>query len=226
MENIKQKVLNEMRSPELFIKEIVGYVEKNVDDAFNIACRKNLSLNEWQPDSSFAYQLNQKTVLLTVRMFDLWETAIVDVLNEHLYKKFKVKVKPSHDSIGDLEIIFPDNTKEKWEVKTTQGKDSFTGATHSASKCNNYILISYNINKDIKLKENSENKGFVTEIAVFVWEDMKTAKWEGKPSENSSWTTLKFPSDIIKTKPEIVVVGTLEPKAKWCSIVRQKLTNQ
>ena len=61
MENIKQKVLNEMRSPKLFIKEIVGYVEKNVDDAFNIACRKNLSLNEWQPDSSFADQLNQKT---------------------------------------------------------------------------------------------------------------------------------------------------------------------
>ena len=225
MEDIKQKVLNEMRKPELFIKKVVDYVEKNVDDAFGIACRKNLSLNEWQPDSSFGDQLNQKTVLLTVRMFDLWETAIVDVLNEHLHKKFKVNVKPSHDSIGDLEIIFPDGKKEKWEVKTTQGKDSFTGATHSASKCDNYILISYNINKEMKLKENSDNKGFVTEIAVFVWDNMKMAKWQGKPSENSSWTTLKFPSEIINVKPEIVVVGTLEPKAKWCKIVRQKLVN-
>ncbi len=225
MEDIKQKVLNEMRKPELFINKVVDYVEKNVDDAFGIACRKNLSLNEWQPDSSFGDQLNQKTVLLTVRMFDLWETAIVDVLNEHLYKKFKVNVKPSHDSIGDLEIIFPDGKKEKWEVKTTQGKDSFTGATHSASKCDNYILISYNINKEMKLKKNSDNKGFVTEIAVFVWDNMKMAKWQGKPSENSSWTTLKFPSKIINVKPEIVVVGTLEPKVKWCKIVRQKLVN-
>ena len=49
------------------------------------------------------------------------------------------------------------------------------------------------------------------------------AKWQGKPSENSSWTTLKIPSEIINVKPEIVVVGTLEPKAKWCKIVRQKL---
>ena len=169
-----------MRNPKLFIKEIVNYVGKNVDDAFNIACRKNLSLNEWQPDSSFRNQLNQKTVLLTVRMFDLWETAIVDILNEHLYKKFKVKVKPSHDSVGDLEIIFPDGTNEKWEVKTTQGKDSFTGATHSASKCDNYILVSYSINKDMKLKEFSDNKGFVTEIAVFVWDNMQMAKWQGK----------------------------------------------
>ncbi len=219
---LKQKILNEMRNPKLYAEKILKYVEENVDDAFNIACRKNLSIDEWQPNESFGNQLNQKTVLLTVRMFDLWETAIVDVLKEEL-KKFKVDVRPSHDSVGDFEIIFPSTEKMKWEIKTTQGKDSFTGATHSASKCNNYIFISYAIDKKLKLKEREKNKGFITELAVFVWDDMKLAEWMGKPSESSSWTTLKIPSKVKQDRPEIIVIGKLESKQKWCRIIRKKL---
>jgi len=222
-EQLKQKVLQEMRKPEIYTKDILKYIQDNIDDAFNYACRKNISLNEWQPDSDYKGQLQQKTVFLTVRMFTLWETALVEVLNEKL-KKLRVKAKPAHDSIGDLEIYFPNREVMKWEIKTTQGKDSFTGATHSASKCNNYILISYNIDKDLKLSEKEgENKGIITEIAVFVWEDMKLAKWQGKPSENSSWTTLKLPSEILNIKPEIIVLGSLEPKKKWCKIIRKNL---
>lgn len=222
-EKLKQQVLKEMRNPDIYLKDILKYIQDNIDDAFNYACRKNISLNEWQPDSNYNGQLQQKTVFLTVRMFTLWETALAEVLNEKLHK-FGVKVKPAHDSIGDLEIIFPDGAIMKWEVKTTQGKDAFTGATHSASKCSNYILISYNINKDLKLSEKEgKNQGIITELAVFVWEDMKLAKWIGEPSENSSWTTLKLPSEILKLKPEIIVLGSLEPKQKWCRIIRKNL---
>ena len=48
-------------------------------------------------------------------MFDLWETALVDVLNEQL-SKLGVKVISSHDSRGDLTIIFPNKEEMKKEM--------------------------------------------------------------------------------------------------------------
>lgn len=224
VQELKTQILKELRNPKIYLKDVLKYLEDNIEDAFNIACRKKLSINEWKPDATFGDQINQKTVLLTVRMFDLWETALVDVLTKHLSDKFKgVSVEHARDAVGDLIIKFPEGSKVNWEIKTTQGKDSFTGATHSASKCNNYILISYAMDKDMKLKKGS-NPGFITEIAVFVWDNM-SAVWVGEPSENSSWTTLRFSSDVINMRPEIVVVGSLERKFKWCKIIRKKLVN-
>ena len=168
-ENLKKSVLKEMRKPEVNSEKIIKYVEENLEDAFNYACRKNLSVNEWQPDSRYGKQLNQKTVFITVRIFNLWETAVVDVLCEHLKKKFRgIQVERVNDPIGDLKIILPNNEEIRWEIKSSQAKDSFTGATHSASKCNDYIFINYAIDKNLKLKENIRNKGFITELAVFV----------------------------------------------------------
>lgn len=228
MSDIKQEVLKEIRNPQVYLKKILKYVEENVEDAFNIACRKKLSINKWKPNETFGNQINQKTVLLTVRMFDLWETALVDVLKEHLNNKFKgVTVEHAHDSKGDLVVKFPDNSEKIWEIKTTQGKNSFTGATHSASKYQDYILISYAIDRDkvLRLKEEGGNKDFITELAVFVWDNME-AKWLGKPSDNSSWTTLKIPIEIKSKRPEIVVVGSLIPKQKWCEIKRKKMNQK
>jgi hypothetical protein len=216
--DIKKQVLKEMRNPKLYLNKIIKYVEDNVEDAFNICCRKGLSINEWKPNSSFGKQVNQKTVLLTVRMFDLWETALVDVFNEHL-SKLGVKVVPSHDSRGDLTIIFPNKEEMIWEVKTTQSKNSWTGATHSASKYKDYILIGYDLDKDMKL-HSGNNKGFIKDLVVIVWDEMNI-EWLGKPSENSSWTTLPLPIRVIKERPEIVVIGNLEPSAKWCKIIRE-----
>ncbi|MBS3085951.1 hypothetical protein J4225_04695 [Candidatus Pacearchaeota archaeon] len=216
---LKQKVLVEMRKPEVYTREVINYVERRLPYVFGVACEKNWSINEWQPDLTFGDQKGQKTVLITVRMFDLWESAVIDILNQHL-KKLNVIVEPSHDAIGDLNIIFPDKTKMKWEIKTSQADDSFTGATHSASKCNNYILINYAINRNLKLNFK-ENKKFITELAVFVWDDME-AIWSGKPTEHSSFTTLKIPIDIAKKRKGITVIGKLEYKKKWCRIIRKK----
>ena len=214
----KEEVLKEMRNPELYLKKVLKYLEENIEDAFNICCRKGLSINQWKPDSSFGSKINQKTVLLTVRMFDLWETALVDVLNEHL-SKFGVKVIPSHDSRGDLTVIFPNGEEIIWEVKTTQGKNSWTGATHSASKYKDYILVGYELDKDMKLHPGV-NRGFIKELTVIVWDQMNI-EWLGKPSENSSWTTLPIPVRVVKERPEIVVIGSLVPKEKWCEIRRK-----
>ncbi len=218
----KGEILRKIRNPEVYIKGVVSYVEKRIPFVFGVACEKNWSINEWQPDLTFGDQVGQKTVLTTVRMFDLWETAIIDVLNEYL-KRFGVIVEPSHDAIGDMIITFPDKSKMKWEIKTSQANDTFTGATHSASKCDNYILINYSINKNLKLNFK-ENKKFITGLAVFVWDNMET-KWRGKPTEHSSFTTLKIPNEIARNRPEITVIGGLIPKTKWCEIERRNLTN-
>ena len=220
--DIKQRVLKVMRSPEIYTDEVVSYVEKRLPYVFGVACEKNLSINEWQLDETFGEQVGQKTVLITVRMFDLWETAVIDVLAPHL-KKINVVIEPSHDSIGDLIVKFPDGDSMRWEIKTSQAGNSFTGATHSASKCENYILINYSIDRDKKLTFES-NKNFIKTIAVFVWDNME-AKWRGEPSENSSFTVLRIPSEIVNTRPEIIVVGKLKANKKWCSIIREEEGN-
>ena len=218
---LKSEILKELRNPNVYLNDILRYVEENIEDAFNICCRKNLSINEKYPDSRYQGQKGQKTVFLTVRMFDLWESAIVDVFNEILINKFKeVKVEPVNDPIGDMRIILSDNEEMRWEIKSGQAPDYFTGATHSASKCNNYILINYEMDKNMKL--NQVNKNFITKIAVFVWDNMEE-KWLGKPSKNNSFTKLNFPIQIQKNRPEIVVVGKLIPKKKLCYIERKNL---
>ncbi|HQJ56945.1 MAG TPA: hypothetical protein PLH46_04815 [Caldisericia bacterium] len=221
-ESIKQIVLKEMRNPEIYINEVLPYVESRIPYIFGVVCEKNWSINQWQPDETFGDQIGQKTVLISVRMFDLWETAVIDTLAKHL-ERFGVKVESSHDAVGDLIIFFPNGDKMIWEIKTSQGENSFTGATHSSSKCNNYILINYSIDRDMKLSLK-KNKNFIKDIAVFVWDDME-AKWSGEPSKNNSFTTLKIPSEILEKRPEIIVVGKLESKKKWCTFIREPSAN-
>jgi len=219
---LRGAILKELRNPKLYTNAIINYIEENLDDAFNICCRKNLSINEKYPDTKYKGQLGQKTVFLTVRMFDLWENAIIDTISEHLKKKFpKIKIIPINDPVGDMGIVFPNGEVMRWEIKSSQALNSFTGATHSASKCNNYILINYSINRNLKLSKD-KNKGFITELAVFVWDDME-AKWLGEHSEHSSFTQLKIPCEIKLNRPDIIVIGNLDPKRIWCDIVRKKL---
>lgn len=224
-EEVRKDLLLAIRNPDIYLKDILEYVEKNVEDAFNICCRKNLSVNEKYPDEKYKGQLGQKTVFLTVRMFDLWETALVEIISKHLKEKFPdISVIPVNDPIGDMAFKFPDGEEMKWEIKSSQATNSFTGATHSASKCNNYILINYSLDKDLKLKKGQRNTGFIKEFAVFIWDNME-AKWVGNPSKNNSFTSLRIPAEVLTQRPEIVVVGKIEPKKKWCKIKRKKLAD-
>ncbi len=42
----KKAVIDELRNPRLYSEGVLKYVEENVEDAFNICCRKNISINE------------------------------------------------------------------------------------------------------------------------------------------------------------------------------------
>ncbi len=220
-ENLKQQVLKEMRNPEIYIKDIVDYVEKKIKYVFGVACEDSYSINEWQPNKAFVGQLNQKTTLITARLFDLWENAIIDVLDKKL-SEFGVSVKHYHNPNGDLIMIFPSGEEVIWEIKTSQAEDSFSGATHSSSKSSNFILINYSINKDQSL-EFGDNIGLITELAVFVWDNME-GEFVGKHTDKSSWTTLKIKSEYAKKRPEIKVVGDWRLNPINCKIIRKKLT--
>ena len=216
----KEEIIKKMREPEIYDK-VIDYVERNIQDAFNICCRKNLSINEKWPDKIFGGQLNQKTVLITVRMFDLWETAVVDVLSKY-FKNFEgIDILPKNDAVGDLTILKEGKEIMRWEIKTSQGESSFTGATHSDMKCENFILINYKINKDKKLHIDN-NRNLIEEIAIFVWDKADT-NWQGKPTDNNSFTTLKISNEIFSSRKEIIVRGNLEPRQKWCKFIREKL---
>lgn len=214
---IRSQVLDEMRNPNIYY-DTLKYVENHIDDAFHKACRKNLSVNDILPDSRFGNGNNQKTVYLTVQLSFVWEDAIIYSLNNHLKN---AKSYAANDAEGDLIVVYNNGYEEKWEIKTSQNLNQFTGATHSASKCDNYILINYGMDKDMKLKTNYYNMGFIKELSVFVWPDMDI-NWVGEPTNNSSWTVLKFSNKCEENK-EIQVIGKLEKSKKWCKIKRDNL---
>ena len=218
--DVKQKVLEEMRNPDIYIKDVVDYIEKHVKYVIGVACAENLDINTWKPDDDFGIQIGQKTVFLTARMFDLWEDAVVKVLTKRL-KRFGVRVEHNHTPHADLVITFPNKEKIFWEIKSSQAKNGWTGATHSSSKTSNYILINYSVDRSKKLNLE-DNPKFITRLCVLVWDDMD-AKWSGKPTSRNSFTSLKIPKDIKEKRPEIIVVGDLIPKQKWCDIERKKL---
>ena len=179
MADIKKEILKEMRNPQIYLQDVIDFVEKRIKYVFGVACENKISINEWQPDSHYIFLdkkgmkkgLNEKTTMLTVRMFDLWEAGIIYVLGNRL-KKMGIKVEHSHTSEGDMIIIFPSGEKMIWEIKTSQAENSFSGATHSSSKSPNFILINYSINKNQKLKFE-DNPNFITGLAVFVWDKME-----------------------------------------------------
>ena len=74
------------------------------------------------------------------------------------------------------------------EIKVTQSTKSFTGATHSTKKVNDYLLISLSIDRDSIIEENKKYVKGVFAMMV----SLKKEEWNGKASDNSSWTKLDF----------------------------------
>lgn len=45
--SIKEKVLDEMHKPELYLKKVVPFIDNNAQFAFSIAASADMSINEW-----------------------------------------------------------------------------------------------------------------------------------------------------------------------------------
>lgn len=74
------------------------------------------------------------------------------------------------------------------EIKLTQSNSGFTGATHSTSKVNDYLLIYVDIDRQRKVTTGAN---FVKSMFIAVTK-LDEAAWRGTALSNSSWTSFKF----------------------------------
>ena len=111
---------------------VKDWVEENTQYVLGVPGRRGLTLNEQWPDDSG--DKSQKTGGITVRLAELFEEAIYEVL-----KDANVNVRRKTDSKGDITI-----NGEPWEIKTSQS-DDIQGATHSSQKPPRYIMIKYKL---------------------------------------------------------------------------------
>lgn len=212
---------------ERFTKKLIDYFNKNVKDSLGYQCRTNMSLNESLPKERFGNQLNQRTIFITARTFDIWENALYDSINDFIDdQNIHANVERWNDAIGDMKY----NGKH-WEVKSTQNTNgSWTGSTHSSQKCNRYILISFELDWDFKLN-TSNNKGLLKSFSMFLvqGDDQNKIAWSGKATNRSSFTTLRIKSEWLNTDSGVSVIsiaGKLKKNKVNCAIIPLKLNEE
>lgn len=149
----------------------------------------------------------QHTVYQTVRLsYEGIKTFFVRVAPDILEKKTGGRVKilktkdckslleseSKGDKIIDFDLIFEiDGEILLVEMKVTQGKKGWSGATHSTSKSPNYLLISIDIDKEKIVEDGQEYvKGMFMLMSTFGMDS-----WMGTPKDDSSWSSLSLPTD-------------------------------
>ena len=117
-----------------------------------------------------------------------------------------------------FDIIFSiDDIEIPYEIKLTQGKNSWQGATHSSSKVSNYILIMMDIDMGVKVQEGAVfiKKGFM------LIDDFKKENWTGVPKDNSSRTALTLPTS--RNFNESIIFGKLKKNVKNYSVIMEEI---
>jgi len=169
----------------------------------------------------------QQSVWLTIRFAYEFENAIQYVLRKWRYEILVKKTIPgkAKSDFGvrvkngkDIEEVF-------FEVKTSRSKNSFTGATHAneCGKVNNYVFINYSLDRDYVLPPLSENTsavhGIIPDVHFAIMEG--DVAWNGKASNNNSFSTARIPRDI--GNRYTVVYGDTHKNSVWMSLIRSSL---
>lgn len=210
-----------------FAKHLVNYLNDEIPlTIFPIAKREGLTINEWVKDVED--DIKQHTVLITTRLsYDGVKSYLVYNLNTilSLYKDANIKVlkitevnnteevkNKSFDAIfefnGEIVII---------EIKVTQSENGFTGATHTTSKSDIYLLISLLVNRDKKVEENGK---YVDGVFVMLI-NLDKSFWKGEAKKNNSFTQLKFSSDIDYSGN--VICGNLKKNKVYQKIIFEQI---
>jgi hypothetical protein len=210
-----------------FAKNLVNYINKEIPlTIFPIAKREGISINEWV--STVEDDTKQHTVLTTTRLsYDGVKTYLVYNLNKDLenYKGAKIKILKLNEVVDketidgkSFDAIFDFNGEIIIiEIKVTQKDDGFTGATHSTSKADTYLLISLSINRDSKVEEdvNFVNGAFIMLI------NLDKSTWKGEASSNSSFTKFTFSSDVDYS--DYIILGKLKKNRVHKKIIFEKI---
>jgi len=171
----------------------------------------------------------QQTVYLTVRAAYEFEYAIKRVLSNHGFKTVS-KIHNTAEQKNDFGVQVSDRTQTAWfEVKTTQSKNGWTGATHSrgSGKVDNYVLVSYELDRNMILPPvDCPSTGTLHGIfksVHFSVVDAFDMGWVGDATDSSSFTTAKIHNSQYSVYTPQIILGSTVKKDKWCAIIRESL---
>ncbi len=192
-------LVNKLKEIE-FTKDMVKFINKSLIQRFPEAKDNQLSINQYI--EKLEDDTGQHTVVMTGEIsYFCVKSYLAFHANKFLMEKtggvVKILNKEDYISREDFEnfkslsfdVIFEVSGElVPLEIKVSQGKDGFTGATHSTSKVNDYLLISLDIDRDIVVNDGIN---FVNSLFVSITNINKDS-WKGEASDNSSWTSYKF----------------------------------
>jgi hypothetical protein len=210
-----------------FAKNLIQYINNEIPlTIFPIANREGLTINEWVKDVED--DKKQHTVLTTTRLsYDGVKSYLVYKLNTilSLYKEADIKVLKitevtNTDDIKDksFDAIFQFNGEIVIiEIKVTQSDKGFTGATHTTSKADIFLLISLSINRSKKVEIGGE---YVDGCFIMLI-NLDKGFWKGEAKSNNSFTQLNFPSDIDYS--ENIICGGFKKNKVYNKIIFEKI---
>lgn len=212
-----------------FVKHLSDYINNEIPlTIFPIAKREGLTINEWVSDVED--DTKQHTVLTTTRLsYDGVKSFFVYKLNNYLslYNGARLKIlklKEIKDEEMEkiegksFDVIFEFNGNIVIiEIKVTQSDSGFTGATHTTSKADIFLLISLKINRNKKVVEDSDYVEGIFSMLINLGEN----SWKGEAKNNSSYTQLRFLSDIDYSGN--IISGKFKKNKKYCKIIFEKV---
>lgn len=227
-------LVNKLKEIE-FTKDMVSFINKSIIMRFPEAKENNLTINQYI--DKLEDDPGQHTVVMTGEIsYFCVKSYLVFHANKFLLEKtngfIKILSKDQYISRSDFEqfsslsfdVVFEvDGVLVPLEIKVSQGKDGFTGATHSTSKVNDYLLISLDINRDIVVNDGID---FINSIFISITNINKDS-WKGEASGNSSWTSYKF-KVFDSEQNEIdysdgIIFGSLKKNRVNYSIITEKV---
>ena len=210
-----------------FVKYMVDYINNEIPlTIFPIAKREGLTINEWASDVED--DSGQHTVLTTTRLsYDGVKAFITYKLNTILssYEDADIKILKLEEvldvkEIGkkSFDVVFEYNKQIIIiEIKVTQKKDGFTGATHTTSKADTFLLIALSIDRNKKVLDGETYVDGVFSMLI----NLKNDDWVGKPKVSSSFTGFKPLVGVDYSKN--IIYGKLRDKDKHAEIIFQKI---
>jgi hypothetical protein len=206
------KIKNELQRTN-FVNDAFVFIEKNyICKEFHGAAKYSETINEF-------YSIEEKTqigVQLSAKIFSAFYSYLKYEANQFFESKDSflriITTRNVHEN-ESYDLIFQDirtNEIEKIEIKLSQNKNSWQGSTSSTNKVKYYLLLNFDVDRDLKLNEN-ENYGFFKSVFGCLV-DLSDKTWSGEAKTNSHRTKFDFRIsdwDIDFLKNECIIIGDI-----------------
>tara|TARA_R110002020_G_C16242537_1_gene769204 strand:- start:910 stop:1635 length:726 start_codon:yes stop_codon:yes gene_type:complete len=208
-----------------FALHVIALVESIAAGHFVGAARMKKSIRTIQDWAESAEeQKRQQTSVVSVRIAYDFEFAIHKACEDFGLPALD---KEEGDSPGhDFRIETTDMGIVPFEVKTTQSTNGWTGSTHSEGKgkATNYVLVSYELDKDISIPlDGIAFHGAISSAHFSVLSGCEM-NWAGEATNNNSSTTGKIHVDVLEDYRDSISLGKVRPAKKWCKIIRENIS--